>query len=97
MKYLFGVILAVLLLSGCATQSFDVNPPLTPLSQADLEESQPFFIYGVAQSTITNAADICGGAANVARIEVEQTALDSVLSWLTFSVYTPRTARVYCL
>jgi hypothetical protein len=97
MKHLFGVVLITALLSSCATQSFDVNPPVAPMNQATLEESQPFFVYGVGQSSYIDAAEVCGGAANVARIETEQNALDSVLSFLTGGIYTPRTARVYCL
>lgn len=99
MKSLFAVLLAGLLLSGCATQSFDINPPLAPTSpeQATVEESQPFFVGGIGQSTLTDAAAICGGADRVARVETELTVLDGLLSSLTGGIYSPRTARVYCL
>ena len=96
MKHLIGTVLLIGLLGGCATQAFDVNPPVGPTSQPTLEESQPFFLYGVGQDSYVDAAEVCGGAANVARIEVEQNALDSVLAFLTGNIYTPRTARVYC-
>lgn len=97
MKHLIGVFLVTAVLSGCATQSFDVNPPVGPLSQPTLEEDQAFFVAGLGQEAVINAAEVCGGAANVARVEVEQDALDSVLAFLTSGIYTPRTARVYCL
>lgn len=97
MKHLLGVFLVTVVLSGCATQSFDVNPPVGPLSQPTLEEDQAFFVEGIGQESVINAAEVCGGAANVARVEVEQDALDSVLAFLTGGIYTPRTARVYCL
>lgn len=97
MKHIFGAVLATLLLSSCATQSFDVNSPIAPTSEPTLEESQPFFVYGVGQDSVVDAAEVCGGAAKIARVEVEQNALDSVLAFLTGSIYSPRTARVYCL
>jgi len=97
MKHLFAALLAALLLSGCATQAFDINPGFVPAGEADLEESQPFFVYGVGQDSYIDAAEVCGGAENIARIETEQSALDSVLAALTGYIYSPRTARVYCL
>lgn len=96
MKHLIGAVLLAGLLSSCATQAFDVNPPVAPVRQATLEESQPFFLYGVGQDSYVDAAEVCGGAVNIARIEVEQNALDSVLAFLTGNIYSPRTARVYC-
>ncbi len=97
MKAILGSVLLIAVLSGCATQRFEVNGAVAPTTQADLEESQPFFLYGVGQDSIVDAAEVCGGAANIASIEVEQSALDSVLAFLTGNIYSPRTARVYCL
>ncbi len=97
MKHLLGAVLLTMLLSSCATQSFDINPPVGPTDQATLEESQPFFISGLGQDTLVDAAEVCGGAGQVARVETEMTVLDSILGGLTFGIYTPRTARVYCL
>ena len=97
MKAILGAVLLIAVLSGCATQRFEVNGAVAPTTQADLEESQPFFLYGIGQDSTVDAAEVCGGAANIASVEVEQNALDSVLAFLTGSIYTPRTARVYCL
>ncbi len=96
MKHLLIVAFAALLLSGCATQTFDINPAIAP-SQPSLEESQPFFVGGIGQSAFVDAAEVCGGADQIARVETEQTALDGVLSFLTGGLYSPQTARVYCL
>lgn len=97
MKRLLIAAFVTLMFTGCATQSFDVNEAVGPMSQPELEESQAFFVGGIGQEAYINAADVCGGAENIARVEVEQTAFDIVLSWLTGSIYSPRTARVYCL
>lgn len=97
MKGVLGAIFLVAILSGCATQHFEVGGAVAPTTQADLEESQPLFLYGVGQDSTVDAAEACGGAANIASIEVEQNALDSVLAFLTGNIYSPRTARVYRL
>ena len=97
MKRLISTFFVVTLLAGCATQSFDINPAVGPLSEPDLEESQVFFVEGVGQSALIDAAEVCGGAQNIARVETERNALDSVLSFVTGGLYTPKTARVYCL
>ena len=97
MKYLFGVVLCTFLLSSCTTQTFHVNPGSAGAGVATLDTSQPFFVGGIGQSSDVDAAAICGGAANIARIETEQSALDVLLSYITGSIYAPRTARVYCL
>ncbi len=97
MKSVLGAAFLIAIFSGCATQRFEVNGAVAPTTQADLEESQPFFLYGVGQDSTVDAAEVCGGAANIASVEVEQNALDSVLAFLTGNIYTPRTARVYCL
>lgn len=57
--------------------------PTTP----DLEEIQPFFVHGVGQDSV----------ANVASVEGEPSALDSVLASVTVNICSPRTARGYRL
>jgi len=96
MKTLLSAVLVIMVLSGCATQSFDVNPPVGPSDQATLDTSQTFFVGGIGQSATVDAAEVCGGAENVARIETEMSFLDGLFAGLTGSIYSPRTARVYC-
>lgn len=96
MKTLLSALLVTLMLSGCATQSFDINPPVAPSDQATLDTSQTFFVGGVGQSAVLDAAEVCGGAENVARVETELSFLDGLFAGLTGSIYSPRTARVYC-
>ena len=95
MKRFIGAVLVVLLFSGCATQTFIVNPGGGEV--ATLDQSQPFFIGGIGQSSTVDAAAICGGSSQIAKIETEESALDVLLGYITGSIYSPRTARVYCL
>jgi hypothetical protein len=96
MKHLLAVLLVTVLLSSCATQRFDVNPAVGPSGEPTLDESQPFFVGGIGQSTTTDAAAVCGGAENIASVETEMSFIDGLLAGLTGTIYSPRTARVYC-
>ncbi|MCC4796630.1 Bor family protein [Enterovibrio norvegicus] len=93
MKKTAVLVVGALMLSGCAQQTFVVND-----KQGNLEEEamQSFFVSGIGQKKTIDAASICGGAENVAKVEVQQTFLDGFLGVVTFGIYTPRDARVYC-
>ena len=97
MKYLVATVLIAGLLSSCATQRFEVNAPVSPSGAATLDTPQTFFIGGIGQTAVTDAAAVCGGAANVASVETQLSFIDGLLSTLTGGIYTPRTGRVYCL
>lgn len=94
MKHLIGMTLAAFLMSGCAMQTFSLNSggSATPAK----EEMQHFFISGLGQEQSINAAAVCGGANKVGKVEVQQTFLDGFLGVITFGIYTPRDARVFC-
>ena len=81
--------------TGCATQTFNLQDGAT--AEPKQETQQHFFVEGIGQDRSANAAAVCGGADKVAKVEVEQEALDVALSVLTLGIYTPRTARVYCV
>ena len=83
------VILAACLamfMSGCAQQSFVMSDSNSEMKE---ENSQHFFINGLAQEKEINIE-------NVSRVEVQETFLNGVLRTVTFGIYTPRDARVYC-
>ena len=84
----------ILLTTGCATQTYQLAD--TDLKEPTHEERQTFFVEGIGQSQMVNAAEICGGAENIIKIESEETAADVGLAIVTLGIYTPRTAKVYC-
>lgn len=89
------IILAVLsiVVTGCAQQTFVMAPQD---SEPTIEESQHFFIDGLAQEKEIDAAAVCGGADKVAKVEVQKTFINGLLNTITFGIYSPREARVYC-
>ena len=89
-----SIALALLLLSGCANQSFNMSGTAT--NNATQDKSQHFFVNGIGQKKAVNAAEVCGGADKVASVEVQQTFVNGFFSVITMGIYTPRSARVYC-
>lgn len=94
MKHTLTVICAGLILTGCASQNFIVNAETT--DAPSVENSQTFWVSGIGQSQTMNAASACGGVAKVRKVETHQTVMDTVYGMLTFGIYTPRTAKIYC-
>lgn len=88
------IVAIAIVLYGCSAQTFNINGATgeTPTSQ----HSQHFFISGIGQEKITDAARICGGVENIIKVEAQQTFLNGLLGFLTFGIYTPRDAKVYC-
>jgi hypothetical protein len=89
-----ALVLAVLFLSGCATQTYNIHGGNS--SNIKKEDMQHFFISGLGQEKDMDAAQICGGADKVAMVQSHLTFLDGFLGTVTFGIYTPRSARVYC-
>ena len=94
MKTKILLICLIAVLSGCATQTYLINGN-TALEPVE-EKSEHFFISGIGQKKTVDAAEVCGGVENVVKVETEQTFMNGFLAALTWGIYTPRTARVYC-
>lgn len=87
------IMLTIILLAGCATQTFNIQPGKSYASRDDM---QIFFLEGIGQSKDIDAAAVCGGVDKVAKIEVEQNFVDSAFALFTYHIVTPRNAKVYC-
>ena len=83
-----------IVIGGCSAQTFNINGSNggTPTEQT----SQHFFVAGIGQGKSMNAAAICGGADKVVKVEAQQTFINGILSFVTFGIYAPRDAKVYC-
>ena len=95
MKNILTAAIIVVMASGCATQRFEFvggNNSTTP----DKEVMQPFFIAGLGQTQELNAAEVCGGIDKVAKVEAHTSFLNGLLAGLTWGIYTPLQAKVYC-
>ena len=81
MKKLIMVVFAAAAISGCAQQSFSVNPGVTV--QPQQVTTHHFFVSGIGQSKQIDAAKVCGGADKVVRTEVQQTFVNGLLGFVT--------------
>jgi hypothetical protein len=92
-KLLFPLLLA-LSLGACSTQSVLINGQQGRLAKT---ESQAFFVNGIGQTQVLNAAAVCGGAERVAKVERVESPMNWLLETVSFGVYTPYNAKVYCI
>lgn len=94
MKKIAAIIGMAVVMTGCATQTALIHGggQATP----SLSESQAFFVGGIGQERTINAAQVCGGASNVAKVQSKLEPKDILLGTITLGIYTPRTAQVYC-
>lgn len=83
------------LLSGCATSTYMVNGNSS--TNPEEEDMQNYFVSGLGQKKEMNAAEICGGADKVAKVVTHTKFVDGFLGVITAGLYTPRTAKVYCI
>lgn len=84
----------VALLSSCATQRFYVSD--NPVKgDADQDKMHHFFVGGIGQTQEINAKKVCKGK-DVSHVETQLSFLDGLLGGITYGIYTPRTAKVYC-
>lgn len=81
-------------LAACSTQTFNMGR--TGSSMPKTDNMQSFFVYGIGQEQTINAAEVCGGASKVAKVQTQMTFLNGLLGAITFGIYTPRQARVFC-
>lgn len=94
MKKIITVVSLTLLLGACSQQAFVINKDTA--ASAALNKSQTFYVYGVNQTQTISAAEVCGGADKVAKVESQLTFKNWLLGTLTLGIYAPREARVYC-
>jgi hypothetical protein len=87
-------LVVALAVGGCSAQTFNINGANgeVPTNQT----SQHFFVSGIGQEQITDAAAICGGVDKIVKVEAQMTFINGLLAVITFGIYTPRDAKVYC-
>ena len=81
-------------IGSCATQKFIIADK-TVSRKADSEKFSHFFIAGVGQTDRIDASRICKGK-EISHVEASWSFVDILLAMVTFNIYSPRTASVYC-
>jgi len=87
---------ALIFITGCATQQFSIGRKGPVRRQPDEERWQHFFVYQlVPTSQSIDATAVCGRD-GVAYVETEKTFLNGLSEVATIGIYNPRTARIWC-
>jgi hypothetical protein len=94
MKLVSFVVACAITLSGCASQTFVITGAESKTPSK--EEAQTFWVSGIGQEQVLDAAKVCGGADKVLKVESQLGPLNILLGLVTFGIYTPRDAKVYC-
>ena len=89
-----SLLIAVLVMTGCAAQTFNINGSNGEVPTT--QKSQTFFISGLGQEQVIDAAAVCGGADKVVKVEAQHTFVNGLFGAITFGIYTPRDVKVYC-
>ena len=84
---------ALLLVAGCAGQKFSINEGSNANQTVN---DSTFFVAGLGQEDIINAATMCKGANKVVSVEVKETPINILLRVVTLAIYTPRSYTVTC-
>jgi len=91
------VAFAVVLLAGCSRTGFHLQPRNdATLPAPSYDGMQHYFLGGIGQRKDIDPVRICGGKDKIVKVESEQSPVNIILSILTFNLYSPRQARVYC-
>ena len=96
MKKAIIALVILVFIAGCATQRFTIQASGNDQKEPDVKKMQHFFVAGIGQTKELNAAEICGGVDKVAKVEAYITFWDGLLGAITYGIYTPHTAKVYC-
>jgi len=92
-KVLLALILCISMVS-CANQQFTSHQGSLGIDRKNSLDN--FFIGGIGQEVQVDAAALCQGSENVARVERQRTFINGVIGWISMGIWTPLQSRVYC-
>lgn len=85
----------LIFLSGCASVTVRPHGGVKDNSQADYVDSLPFYMAGLVGNHKVNVNEACEGR-EVTQMQTVTSLSDWLLSLMTLSIYSPRTAKVWC-
>lgn len=91
---LFFVALGCLSLNACLSTT--VHFPSRGKMIKKYDETQSFFLWGLAPSRIDlQSSEVCPQG-DVKKFQTITTGMNGFLSFITIGIYSPKTARVWC-
>ena len=86
-----AVVVLAIGMTSCYTYSFSVGDGAQ--TGVEVTAKNHYVIYGLAPVSISNPAEMAGGAAHY-DVKIEHTFIDGLLNAITFGIYTPTTTTV---
>jgi hypothetical protein len=80
---------------GCSTVTIREKGLSKISSGPTYEASKPYFLWGLVGEHHIDVSSACNGKVP-RQMQAQHTVLDSILSMITFGIYSPRTARIWC-
>ncbi len=99
-KTIIASIFAMLLLQSCYVTKFKIDPEMKrsePKGESDHQEWHHFFLAGLVPNVQYDATEVCKDLGGVAFVETKLTALNKLVNYITLSIYSPSTTKVYCV
>jgi hypothetical protein len=81
--------------AGCSTVTIRPSGGNKDSSRPDFVDSAPFYLGGLIGKHKVNVNEVCEGN-EVTQMQTTFTSYDWFLSVITFSIYRPRTVKVWC-
>lgn len=91
----FITVILVFLVVGCHSITIRPEGNIKQFSQPDYQERKDFWFFGLVNEHSVDVAPICG-TRRLTQMQAQSTFVDSLITALTFGIYTPRSVRVWC-
>ena len=95
MKFAIGLIIACLVLTGCASVNVRTDQQPESMQPPSYEQKFVYWWWGLSGEHSVNVREVCRGNP-VEQMQAVSTFTDSALALVTLGIYTRRTARVWC-
>jgi hypothetical protein len=94
MKNLCGAAL-VLMLGACSTVTIRPSGNIKLTREPNFENQYSFWLWGLVNDHTVDVKQACGKKTPV-QLQATDTFVDGLVGVVTFGIYTPRTAKVWC-
>lgn len=91
----FLLLLVAVSFVSCSTVTIRPQGTAKLTSDPTWESSKAFFLWGLIGQANVNVDQICHGR-GVKQMQAQDTFVDGLLGTITFGIYMPRTAKVWC-
>lgn len=89
------LVLFSVMLTACSSVTIRPDGGIKDTSEANYIDSKPFYVLGIFGKHKVDVNEACEGT-DVLQMQTVTTSSDWILGVITFGIYSPRTAKVWC-